>query len=80
MFSGRNAKQSGIKTKSSMGGAFGDGMKNGAEQVWLHAQKDQLIEVENDEDHWVGQDRRKTIDRGETNTIHRDRTKTVDRD
>ncbi|AVT17687.1 type VI secretion system tip protein VgrG, partial [Paracidovorax avenae] len=51
-----NATQSGIKTKSSKGGAFGDGMKNGAgdanairfedkkgaEQVWLHAQKDQL--------------------------------------
>ncbi|MCW0399127.1 hypothetical protein NB688_002529 [Xanthomonas sacchari] len=88
-----NATQSGIKTKSSKGGAFGDGMKNGAgdanairfedkkgaEQVWLHAQKDQLIEVENDEDHWVGQDRRKTIDRDETNTIHRDRTETVDR-
>ncbi len=89
-----NATQSGIKTKSSKGGAFGDGMKNGAgdanairfedkkgaEQVWLHAQKDQLIEVENDEDHWVGQDRRKTIDRDETTIVHRDRTETVDRD
>ncbi|MDY4339804.1 type VI secretion system tip protein TssI/VgrG [Xanthomonas sp. LF07-6] len=88
-----NATQSGIKTKSSKGGAFGDGMKNGAgdanairfedkkgaEQLWLHAQKDQLTEVENDEDKWVGQDRRKTIDRDETNTIHRDRTETVDR-
>ncbi|WP_375576633.1 type VI secretion system Vgr family protein [Paracidovorax oryzae] len=89
-----NATQSGIKTKSSKGGAFGDGMKNGAgdanairfedkkgaEQLWLHAQKDQLTEVENDEDKWVGQDRRKTIDRDETNVIHRDRTETVDRD
>ncbi|RAR71614.1 type VI secretion system secreted protein VgrG, partial [Paracidovorax anthurii] len=89
-----NATQSGIKTKSSKGGAFGDGMKNGAgdanalrfedkkgaEQLWLHAQKDQLTEVENDEDKWVGQDRRKTIDRDETSVIHRDRTETVDRD
>ncbi|WP_415842444.1 type VI secretion system tip protein TssI/VgrG, partial [Paracidovorax anthurii] len=80
-----NATQSGIKTKSSKGGAFGDGMKNGAgdanalrfedkkgaEQLWLHAQKDQLTEVENDEDKWVGQDRRKTIDRDETSVIHR---------
>jgi len=88
-----NATQSGIKTKSSKGGAFGDGMKNGAgdanairfedkagaEQLWLHAQKDQLTEVENDEDKWVGNDRRKTIDRDETNVIHRDRTETVDR-
>ncbi|MDA8445153.1 type VI secretion system Vgr family protein [Paracidovorax valerianellae] len=89
-----NATQSGIKTKSSKGGAFGDGMKNGAgdanairfedkagaEQLWLHAQKDQLTEVENDEDKWVGNDRRKTVDRDETNVIHRDRTETVDRD
>ncbi|WCM94305.1 type VI secretion system tip protein VgrG [Acidovorax sp. NCPPB 2350] len=88
-----NATQSGVKTKSSKGGAFGDGMKSGAgdanairfedkkgaEQLWLHAQRDQLTEVENDEDKWVGQDRRKTIDRDETSVIHRDRTETVDR-
>ena len=88
-----NATQSGIKTRSSKGGAAGAGMKNGpgdanairfedkagAEQLWLHAQKDQLTEVENDEDKWVGNDRRKTIDRDETNVIHRDRTETVDR-
>ncbi|MCO5337174.1 MULTISPECIES: type VI secretion system tip protein VgrG [Delftia] len=89
-----NATQSGIKTRSSKGGAPGAGMKNGQgdanairfedkagqEQLWLHAQKDQLTEVENDEDKWVGNDRRKTIDRDETNVIHRDRTETVDRD
>ena len=89
-----NATQSGIKTRSSKGGAAGDGMKSGAgdanalrfedkkgaEQLWLHAQKDQLTEVENDEDKWVGQDRRKTIDRDETTIVHRDRTETVDRD
>ena len=88
-----NATQSGIKTRSSKGGAPGAGMKNGPgdanairfedkagqEQLWLHAQKDQLTEVENDEDKWVGNDRRKTIDRDETNVIHRDRTETVDR-
>ena len=89
-----NATQSGIKTRSSKGGAAGAGMKNGPgdanairfedkagqEQLWLHAQKDQLTEVENDEDKWVGNDRRKTIDRDETSVIHRDRTETVDRD
>ncbi|MPT05358.1 MAG: type VI secretion system tip protein VgrG [Delftia sp.] len=88
-----NATQSGIKTRSSKGGAAGAGMKNGPgdanairfedkagqEQLWLHAQKDQLTEVENDEDKWVGNDRRKTIDRDETSVIHRDRTETVDR-
>ncbi|WP_250439226.1 type VI secretion system Vgr family protein, partial [Delftia tsuruhatensis] len=65
-----NATQSGIKTRSSKGGAPGAGMKNGQgdanairfedkagqEQLWLHAQKDQLTEVENDEDKWVGND------------------------
>jgi type VI secretion system secreted protein VgrG len=89
-----NATQSGWKTKSSKGGAAGAGIKNGAgdtnvirfedkagaEQLWFHAQKDQLTEVENDEDKWVGNDRRKTVDRDETNVIHRDRTETVDRD
>ncbi len=85
--------QSGIKTRSSKGGTSGDGMKDspgtanairfedkaGEEQLWLHAQKDQLTEVEHDEDKWVGNDRRKTIDRDEFNTIHRDRTEVVDR-
>ena len=88
-----NKTQSGIKTHSSLGGAGGEGMKNGAgdanalrfedkkgaEQLWLHAQKDQLTEVENDEEKWVGNDRRKTVDRDEFNTIHRDRTEIVDR-
>ena len=53
--------------------------KKGEEQLWLHAQKDQLTEVEHDEDKWVGNDRRKVIDRDEFNTIHRDRTEIVDR-
>ena len=88
-----NKTQSGIKTHSSIGGAGGDGLKNGPgdanalrfedkkgeEQLWLHAQKDQLTEVEHDEDKWVGNDRRKVIDRDEFNTIHRDRTEIVDR-
>ena len=88
-----NKTQSGIKTRSSKDGTSGDGMKNspgtanalrfedkiGEEQLWLHAQKDQLTEVEHDEDKWVGNDRRKVIDRDEFNTIHRDRTEIVDR-
>ena len=88
-----NKTQSGIKTNSSLGGAPGPGEKagpgdantirfedkKGAEQLWLHAQKDQLTEVEHDEDKWVGNDRRKTVDRDEENTIHRDRTEVVDR-
>ena len=88
-----NKTQSGILTRSSKGGAKGSGMKatpgdanalrfedkKNEEQLWLHAQKDQLTEVENDETKWVGRDRRKTIDRDELNHIQRDRTETVDR-
>lgn len=89
-----NKTQSGILTRSTKGGVPGSGMKDtpgtanalrfedkaGEEQLWLHAQKDQLTEVEHDEDKWVGNDRRKTIDRDETSHIKRDRTETVDRD
>jgi type VI secretion system secreted protein VgrG len=80
-----NATQSGVLTRSSKGGAYSNANairfedKTGAEQLWFHAEKDQLTEVENDEDKWVGRDRRKTIDRDETNHIKQDRTETVDR-
>ncbi|MFM2254396.1 MAG: hypothetical protein RJB68_2733, partial [Pseudomonadota bacterium] len=79
-----NMTQSGILTRSSENGGpmnanalrFED--KKGQEEVWLHAEKDQRIEVEHDESHWVGHDRTKTIDHDETNHIKNDRTETVD--
>ena len=40
--------------------------KKGSEQLFIHAEKNQDIEVENDETHWVGHDRKKTIDHDET--------------
>ncbi|SAK77955.1 Rhs element Vgr protein [Caballeronia temeraria] len=78
-----NMTQSGIKSRSSKGGSaancnelrFED--KKGAEQVVLHAEKDQSIEVENDETHSVGHDRKKTIDHDETTVVKHDRTETV---
>jgi type VI secretion system secreted protein VgrG len=78
-----NMTQSGIKSRSSKGGAaanynelrFED--KKGSELVTLHAEKDQSIEVENDETHWVGHDRTKNIDHDETTTIKGKRTETV---
>jgi type VI secretion system secreted protein VgrG len=79
-----NATQSGILTRSSKGGAYDNANairfedKKGAEQLWIHAEKNKDIEVENDETHWVGQDRHKTVDRDETNHIKHDRTETVD--
>ena len=79
-----NATQSGFLTRSSMGATWQNANalrfedKKGEEQVWLHAEKNQDIEVENDETHWVGHDRSKTIDHDETVHVKRDRTETVD--
>ena len=78
-----NATQSGVLTRSSKGGNYGNANalrfedKKGSEQLWLHAEKNQDIEVENDETHWVGHDRRKTIDHDETTHVKHDRTETV---
>jgi type VI secretion system secreted protein VgrG len=78
-----NATQTGIKSRSSKGGSgananeirFED--KKGSEQLLIHAEKNQDIEVENDETHWVGHDRRKTVDNDETTLVKHDRTETV---
>lgn len=78
-----NATQSGILTRSSKDGAYGNANairfedKKGSEQLWIHAEKNQDIEVENDETHWVGHDRTKTIDHDETTQVKHDRTETV---
>jgi type VI secretion system secreted protein VgrG len=79
-----NATQSGILTRSSKGGGYANANalrfedKKGSEQLWLHAEKNQDIEVENDETHWVGHDRTKTVDHDETVHVKHDRTETVD--
>ena len=78
-----NKTQSGILTRSSMGGSpsnanelrFED--KKGSEQVYLHAEKNQDIEVENDETHWVGNNRKKTIDNDENVEVKNNRTEKV---
>jgi type VI secretion system secreted protein VgrG len=79
-----NKTQTGVLTRSSKGGSgananairFED--KKGDEQLWIHAEKNQDIEVENDETHWVGHDRTKTVDNDETTHVKHDRTETVD--
>ena len=78
-----NATQSGILSRSSKGAGAPNANairmedKKGAEQMWIHAEKNQDIEVENDETHWVGHDREKTIDNDETTLVKHDRTETV---
>lgn len=79
-----NKTQSGIQTRSSPGGSgancnqirFED--KKGGEQIHIHAEKNQDIEVENDETHSVGHDRTKTVGNDETVHVKHDRTETVD--
>jgi type VI secretion system secreted protein VgrG len=81
-----NRTQSGILTRSSRQGAsdnanalrFED--RKGSEEVWLHAEKDQRIEVEHDESHTVGNDRSKHIGHDETVNVAHDRTETVGND
>jgi len=81
-----NKTQSGIKSRSTKEGnsenfneiRFED--KKGEEQLFIHAEKNQDIEVENDETHWVGHDREKTVDNDETTHVKHDRMETVDND
>jgi len=78
-----NATQSGFLTRSSKGATrenanairFED--KLGQEELWIHAEKDQRIEVEHDESHSVGNDRVKTVVHDETVNVNHDRTETV---
>jgi type VI secretion system secreted protein VgrG len=78
-----NATQSGIKSRSSKGGAdanfnefrFED--KKGSEQVYLHAEKNQDVVVENDETQSIGHDRTETVGNDEKITIGNNRTEKV---
>ena len=80
-----NKTQSGLRTRSSLGGGaancnefrFED--KKGSEQVLLHAEKDLTKEVEHDASHWVGHDETTTIDNNRTETVHANETITIDK-
>lgn len=81
-----NQNQSGIKTRSTKGGSvetfnelrFDDTL--GSETLTIHAEKDQNISVENDESHFVGNDRTDEVINDETITIGHDRTEKVGND
>ena len=81
-----NATQSGLLSRSSQGGFYGNANairfedKKGEEQVWIQAERNMDTVVENDETHHVMHDRTKTIDHDETVFVHHDRTETVDHD
>ena len=70
-----NKTQSGIKSRSSKSGGpdnFNEIRledKKGSEQIFIHAEKDMLTEVENDETRTVGHDRTTTIKNHETKEV-----------
>ncbi|MDI6791921.1 MAG: type VI secretion system tip protein TssI/VgrG [bacterium] len=78
-----------IKSDSSLGGGGSNELrfedKKGSEEVYIHAQKDKTVKVENNRSTSVGAsdslsvggDRSKTVDKNETNTIKGDRTEDV---
>lgn len=78
-----NQTRSGIKSRSSKGGGGSNFNeirmedKIGEEELFFHAERNQTIEVENDESHWVGHDRTKRVDNDETTTIGNNRTESV---
>lgn len=78
-----NATQSGMKSRSSKGGTpanFNEIRmedKKGAEQLYIHAERNQDIVVEVDESHAVGHDRNKSIGHNETVTIGNNRLRIV---
>ncbi|EJK99366.1 type VI secretion protein VgrG1 [Pseudomonas fluorescens Q2-87] len=80
-----NATQSGTKSRSSKGGTpanFNEIRmedKKGAEQLYIHAERNQDIVVEVDESHSVGHDRNKSIGHNETVRIGQDRLRAVQR-
>ena len=78
-----NKTQTGMLSRSTTGGGYDNANalrfedKKGQEEVWLHAEKDQRIEVENCESHSVGVDRSKTIGHDETVSVGNNRTESV---
>ena len=78
-----NKTQSGIKSRSTLGGTpanfnelrFED--KKGSEQIYFHAEKDFTPVVENNESLTVGSNRTKSVGNDETTSIGHNRTETV---
>ena len=70
-----NKTQNGLRSRSSKGGSGSNCNEirledlKGKEQMFIHAEKDMLTEVENDETRTVGRDRVTTITNDETNTV-----------
>jgi type VI secretion system secreted protein VgrG len=79
-----NKTQSGVLTRSSQNGSaataneirFED--KKGSEQLFIHAEKNEDHEVENDRTKWIGHDETVTVDNDRTEHVKHDETITID--
>lgn len=77
-----NASQSGLISRSMKGGSGNANAirmedKQGAEQLWLQAERDMKTEVEHDETHDVLHDRHRTVGHDETVSVSHDQTHTT---
>jgi type VI secretion system secreted protein VgrG len=76
-----NKTQSGLKSNSSKGGGGSNELrfedKKGAEEVYLHAEKDENIRVENDKTESVGHDEAIEIGNDRTESVGHDETLSV---
>jgi type VI secretion system secreted protein VgrG len=76
-----NSTRTGIKSRSSKGGGGFNEIrledKKGAEEIFIHAQKDENIVIENNNTEQVGNDETITIGRNRSMTIGANKTETV---
>jgi type VI secretion system secreted protein VgrG len=79
-----NATQSGIKSNSSKGGGGSNELrfedKKGDEEIWIHAEKDENIVVENDKTENVGHDETIAIGNDRIEEVGHDETMSVGND
>jgi type VI secretion system secreted protein VgrG len=79
-----NKTRSTIKSNSTPGGGGSNELrfedKKGSEEVYVHAQKDWTIGVENDKNQKVGHDETLEIDHDRTKTVKNDQTATIEHD
>lgn len=78
-----NKTQSGFETRSSKGGAKADANifrfedKKAAEIIYMHAQKDHVVEVEHDEDITIDHDQIRHIKNDQTLKVDNNQTETI---
>ncbi|MBV9834706.1 MAG: type VI secretion system tip protein VgrG [Alphaproteobacteria bacterium] len=79
-----NKTQSGIETRSSKGGAKADTNifrfedKKAGEIIYMHAQKDHVVEVEHDENITIDNDQTRYVKHDQTLKVKNDQTETIE--